>query len=272
MRIESYDKLDKITAINPDLQATLDELPYSMQIALVNSIDALFSQIVDELNAEEAEASGKKYTTVLINDINKRVALYNRVLESLVEKYNEYGEQISSLSEDSEQYADLYAKLRTLEAGIMNFSHNSAGDPEKGVVIDDILLAESQNSGLIAYHMQKSKYMSFEDKFNIINDPEDKSLNDRDGYSHLGGNEISAKDLAANDVLYTIRGIFEYDKKGKPVMNELGFPKLQDFDVSWNRISKLLEGSKKADQMFESLSASKNPDLKSSLLKLVTRK
>jgi hypothetical protein len=263
-----FDKLDKITAINPDLQATLDELPYSMQMALVNSIDALFSQIVDELNAEEAEASGKKYTTILINDINKRVALYNRVLENLVEKYNEYGEQISSLSEDSDEYAELYSKLRTLEAGIMNFSHNSAGDPEKGVVIDDILLAESQNAGLIAYHMQKSKYMSFEDKFNVVNDPEDKNVNDRDGYSHLGGNELSAKDLAANDVLYTIRGIFEYDKKGKPVMNELGFPKLQDFDVSWNRISKLLEGSKKADQMFDLLSASKNPDLKQFLTKI----
>jgi len=257
-----FDKLNKITAISPDLQAALDELPYSKQLALVNSIDSLFSQIVDELNAEEKQTSGRKFTTLLITDINKRVALYNRVLESLVEKYNEYGQEIGSLSEESDEYAELYSKIKTLEAGILNFSHNSAGNPEKGVTVDDILQAESKNAGLIAYHMQKSKYMSFEDKFNPISDPEEKNLNDRDGYSHLGGNEISAKELASNDVLYTIRGLFQYDKKGNVVLNELGFPELQDFDVSWNRIFKLLEGSKTPDEMYKRLEASQNKDIK----------
>jgi len=257
-----FDKLNKITAISPDLQAALDELPYSKQLALVNSIDSLFSQIVDELNAEEKQTSGRKFTTLLITDINKRVALYNRVLESLVEKYNEYGQEIGSLSEESDEYAELYSKIKTLEAGILNFSHNSAGNPEKGVTVDDILQAESKNAGLIAYHMQKSKYMSFEDKFNPISDPEEKNLNDRDGYSHLGGNEISAKELASNDVLYTIRGLFQYDDKGKVVLNELGFPELQKFDVSWNRIFKLLEGSKTPDEMYKRLEASQNKDIK----------
>jgi len=253
-----FDKLDKIAALDPESQARLDALPYKKQMLIVNSIDSLWSKFADEIDF--LETSGAKSTSQIASSAKIRADLYNKVVAAFIEKYNELAEKLEQLDPSSDEYADLYANVETLEVAITNFSPSYLRDPEKGVTIDDILAAEKDGRGIIAYHMQKSKYLSFEDKFEVVEDAEDKSKIGKGEYNKNSGNEVSARELASNDVLYTLRSLFKYDGL-TPVMNELGFNQLEDFDVSWNRLQRLLEGITDADQMYEAMSlrAKKDP-------------
>ena len=253
-----FDKLDKIAALDPESQARLDALPYNKQMLIVNSIDSLWSKFADEIDF--LETSGAKSTSQIASSAKIRADLYNKVIAAFIEKYNELAERLEQLDPSSDEYADLYANVETLDVAIANFSPSYLRDPEKGVTIDDILAAEKDGRGIIAYHMQKSKYLSFEDKFEVLEDAEDKSKIGKGEYNKNSGNEVSARELASNDVLYTLRSLFKYDGL-TPVMNDLGFNQLEDFDVSWNRLQKLLEGITDADQMYNAMSlrAKKDP-------------
>jgi len=253
-----FDKLDKIAALDPESQARLDALPYNKQMLIVNSIDSLWSKFADEIDF--LETSGAKSTSQIASSAKIRADLYNKVIAAFIEKYNELAERLEQLDPASDEYADLYANVETLDVAIANFSPSYLRDPEKGVTIDDILAAEKDGRGIIAYHMQKSKYLSFEDKFEVLEDAEDKSKIGKGEYNKNSGNEVSARELASNDVLYTLRSLFKYDGLN-PVMNDLGFNQLEDFDVSWNRLQKLLEGITDADQMYNAMSlrAKKDP-------------
>lgn len=239
----AFDKLNKFQGITPESNEDLRNLSYSQAMMLVDSIDSLFSEFTDDL---DTLFPTEKHTSRVVSTVNNRVVAYNYVYNKFKEKYNELAEKITKLDPASKEYEKLYNSIQVLEKAILNFSPSVATQDK--ITEEDITSAIDDPRGLIAYHMQKSKYLSFEDKYEI-QEEENERQKDKDGYSHRSGNELSAKDLASKEVLYLIRSLFEY-KNGKVVLNDLGFPKLQSFDVTWNKLQKALDGTTKATRMY----------------------
>ena len=104
----------------------------------------------------------------------------------------------------------------------------------------------TDKDNVIAYHVEKSRYRVLRDQYIEIEDPTniEKSnlfkLND-------GGNSISSKQLASEDTMMLLASIFKVTREDGDVVNNrdglFGLPVLQDIDITWNRLAKILEGS-----------------------------
>ena len=104
----------------------------------------------------------------------------------------------------------------------------------------------TDKNNVIAYHVEKSRYRVLRDQYIEIEDPTniEKSnlfkLND-------GGNSISSKQLASEDTMMLLASIFKVTREDGDVVNNrdglFGLPVLQDIDITWNRLAKILEGS-----------------------------
>lgn len=244
-----FDSLNKINPVSERYKSMSETLSYSDAMLVVDSLDSFFSEHSDTQNRINGSS---EFTSLLLSDPKERANAYNGALLRMINEYKSVvGLRKQAYKENNkEDYDKHLRKEKILEFAIANFSPKST----KGqtVTVDDIIDAAKTNSGVIAYHMQKSKYLNFEERF-VAEDIEDKVKNDKDGYGHLSGNEKSMKELAADEVLYTIRGLFEYDKQGKPVKNELGFNSLVKFDTAWNRIQQVTEGSFDINDQFQAL-------------------
>ncbi len=257
----NFGSLNKIDAIDEEYKELGDSLNYADAMLVVDSIDSFFSEYVDNLSKLDG------YSSLNISTLEGRANAYTGVWEKLKEIYNETASQLDQTSEENPEYQKLVKKLNILEFSLLNFGTNVSKE-DSTVTPSDITNAINSGKGIIAYHMKKSKYLTFEDRFEI-EDVEDKTTNDKDGYSHKAGNEVSMKDLASKEVLYVIRSLFKYEK-GKPVYNELGFKKLADFDASWNKIQRSLEGTFDAVDQYNILKtlAKKDPLIAHLVLKL----
>lgn len=257
-----FESLDKIEPIE-ESDSIDQELTYAESKMVVDSIDAFFSKFVDEVNSK----SVKKYTASILRNPKDRANAYNAVLNEFIDRYDASIEKLESLSKDDPKYATEYRKVELLEYIIVNFSPGYKYGA--AVTEDDIYESASSLKGVIAYHMQKSKYLNFEERFGL-EDPEEKSKQSRETFSSKAGNEVSMKELASNEVLYLIRSLFEYDKKGNPVMNDLGFNKLLPFDIAWNTVQKTLEDKFDIDEQYSALveKAKENKSIKQLVNKL----
>lgn len=119
---------------------------------------------------------------------------------------------------------------------------------------------------VVDYHNKKSKYLSknklieslFDSDGNINEkleegDDSDLNLQYRDITATKNGNEQSIKEMANNETLYLLQGLFKVDNKGNKIYNELKAPLLVDFDKTWNRVIKATEGSTSRKHMFNKL-------------------
>lgn len=117
-------------------------------------------------------------------------------------------------------------------------------------------LTGEQESGVISYHLNKSQYLQFNPK-NV--DPEEIGTITSEDIEATRfdrkGNEVSMKELAANEVLYLVKSIRTFDIKGNPIYNRLGVRELADFRLTWARLIKALEGSPSPQDMYEKLLA-----------------
>jgi hypothetical protein len=111
--------------------------------------------------------------------------------------------------------------------------------------LTDTLDGNAKNN-VIAYHVEKSRFRVLRDQYMEIEDPSNIEssnlfkLND-------GGNSISSKELASEDTMMLLASIFKVSREnGEIVTNReglFGLPVLQDIDITWNRLAKILEGS-----------------------------
>lgn len=243
------ESLNKINPVSERYKSLSETLSYSDAMEVVDSLDSFFSEHSDLQNRVNGTS---EFTSILLSSPKERANAYNGALLRIINEYRAVVplRKEASKAGDRDEFDRLMRKEKILEFVIANFSPKST----KGQTItaQDIIDAEKSNTGIIAYHMQKSKYLTFEDRFQI-EDIEDKVKDDKDGYSHRSGNEKSMKELAATEVLYTIRSLFEY-KDGKPIKNSLGFNKLVKFDVAWNRIQQTLEDKFDIGEQYQALS------------------
>jgi hypothetical protein len=106
-------------------------------------------------------------------------------------------------------------------------------------------LEGKDKNNVIAYHMEKSRFRVLRDKYIEIEDP--SNIEKSNLFKLNDGNSISAKELASEDTMMLLASIFKVTREnGEVVQNReglFGLPELQNIEITWNRLAKILEGS-----------------------------
>jgi len=290
-----YDKLSKgeiLATRNTD--KPVDDIDTKNYI--LNMVDSFLSQYVDRVsegkrkkyiaNARlQAEARGEtfvestaelsyKYTATLLKTAEGRKLAYGYAQEMIKAIHD--GLVLLQQNESSE----IIRANRKKIIDTLSWTYNNFGDINnlKNNKIDK----EGRFQNVIAFHTAKSRLFTKQEKELFFSEDalneEDLFLIGRDGLGSVGGNEKSSKELASEDILIMMNSLHEVDAKGNTIYVEgteveietkqgvklkIGVPKLQDFDVTWNILSKKLENNQDAENMYAILSdlAKSKPNL-----------
>ena len=218
-----FGKLNRSKVINDNF--TLEE---SKKIA--DAMDSMMSVIFQAHNRDfNTTASALK----LLKDPENKTDLYKDIYDRFERLRIAY---VSDLEADDELLTDpkFFEELVLLDKITANFGN-----------LTDSLEGKEKNN-VIAYHLEKSRYRVLRDEYIEIEDPSNLErsnlfkLND-------GGNSISSKELASEDTMMLLASIFKVSKEnGEIVISRdglFGLPVLQDINITWNKLAKILEGS-----------------------------
>jgi hypothetical protein len=217
-----FGKLNRAKTINDNF--TLEE---SKKIA--DAMDSMMSIIFQAHNRDfNTTAAALK----LLKDPENKKDLYRDV-------YNRFERLSLAYVTDLEENYDLITdpkfieELELLDKITTNFGN-----------LTDSLDGKEKNN-VIAYHLEKSRYRVLRDQYIEIEDP--SNIEKSNLFKLNDGNTISSKELASEDTMMLLASIFKVSKEnGEIVTNRdglFGLPVLQDIDITWNRLAKILEGS-----------------------------
>ena len=201
---------------------------------LVDSVDSLIGELIDKLNDAN---DTKVFTRSLLLDEEGRTLAYKYVEEQLTDKLEQLLVEHNSMAPDADRQEIDY-KISLLSYALRNY-----GDSNNPF----------NTFGLVKYHGQTSEFLEFEDR--LGDTAEDVNVYERNEFDRKSGNETAMKALAGTSLLYTIRSLYAHDAEGNTLKNILGFPKLADFNRSWNRITNITEGSTNVDDIYQRLQA-----------------
>lgn len=213
-------------SLNRGIEATdtnyKNGLSLSDSITINKSIDYLISQGVDTFGIDIAALYTNKAAVNLLYDYAK---------DNLVQRLEDFKNYVDG--KDPSTVTNQLHAIKILEFAIDNFG-----------TFDDVLSGK-QTTGVIAFHREKSKYLSFNSKF--YEDDLDVNKDDIKNLDFLErtGNKFSVKEAASNQTLYMIKSLVNPDSKG----NLLGFPELVDFSKAFNKFSQALVGSSTFDDI-----------------------
>lgn len=233
------EEFNKLKAVSKDQEENVDKLSYSDLKLLVDTINSMMSSII---NTKDADGTDIRYSSI-VNNANKRVDLYNQVLAKLIKKAKDIREEYDAIEDTNDPNKKKLLKLfNILAIGIKNYSPSIA--TEKKVTLNDVLVGSAaESSGLVAYHIAKSKdFLIVDDTYNI----EEASKSGKD-YVKNSGNDLSAKDLAAADIHFLVNSILQTKA------NALGEPQLEDPIYVWNLLTRIGKGVKNADEFYEKM-------------------
>lgn len=267
-----YIYLDKMEKL-PESEG-LGELSYNESKLIVDTVDSLISSIIDLKNAgvntlselrdlqtiKLKVAAGNSITddekklldrskqnrtfqfTTLTQNSENIAPLYKRVKEQLNAMYVHYAKSIKETPVTKEEFElkeHALARIGTIEWAIKNFG--------------DIKNIKKNKSGVIYYHLQKSKFFKkdFVDELleEEIEDKKQKGEKEHD----KAGNEQSVFQRADDAVIYLLSSIHEKDSENRPVYNKLGIEKLAEFAFIWNRVIVTLAGTQDPEEMYVKL-------------------
>ena len=219
------------------------DIKEAKQITL--TLDNLIGSAIERYNHNLNTKAGP--VKIFANPEN-RIKLYEQVLEDLqgeeerfIAMIGKHEENMDDSDEDLFILEQLSQQREFLTKIIKNF-----GDIEKS------LSGLERNKGIVAFHLQHSR-------FNVLKkaylDEDTTSLEESYTFNDDRNNKFSAKDLAAEDTMMLLASVFkiERDSKGNVVRDKdgfairktdyFGFDELEDVDVTWNRVAKVLAGS-----------------------------
>lgn len=208
---------------------------------LVKLLDSLTAAEIDYYNSKNNSSTG---AVRLFSTLENRVDLYGSLKQTLTDLLDELTNDYISIADQNDKL-DLQKQLRSniylLEKAISNF-----GDIEKSV-------NDKQSKGLIAHHIKKSRFKIIQEE--LIEDPTD--LENTRILQDYKGNVINPKKLAAPSTLSIISSIFRKEKQENGTVTEsldvFGLPELEDLDVMWNKLSRILAGSFDYAEMYRRL-------------------
>lgn len=217
-----FGKLNRSKTINQNF--TLDE---SKQIA--DAMDSMMSVIFQNYNRDfNTTAAALK----LLKDPENKKDLYRDIYDRFERLRIAYAEQLEAdvdLILDP-KFTREYELLDKITTNFGNLTGTLDGNDKNNV---------------IAYHMEKSRFRVLRDQYVEIEDP--SNIEKSNLFKLNDGNTISSKELASEDTMMLLASIFKVTREnGEIVQNRdglFGLPVLQDIDITWNRLAKILEGS-----------------------------
>ena len=202
-------------------------LSLSDSITINNSIDYLLSEGVDYFGIDIAALYTNKDAMNLLYDFAKN---------SLVTRLEDFKTYVEG-KDPSTVTSQLHA-IKILEFAIDNFGN-----------FNDVISGKETN-GVIAFHREKSKYLTFNNKFYEDNlDLNKEDLKNID-FLERTGNKYSVKTTADNQTLYMIKSLIDRDSSKA---NILGFSNLVDFTKAFNKFSQALVGASTFDDIVSRL-------------------
>jgi len=217
-----FGKLNRSKIINDNF--TLEE---SKEVA--NAMDSMMAVIFQNYNRDFNTTAG---ALKLLKDPENKKDLYRDMYDRFEKLRISY---IEALEENEDLLVDpkFIYEYELLQKITDNFGN-----------LTDSLEGKEKNS-VIAYHTEKSRYRVLRDQYIEIEDP--SNIEKSNLFKLNDGNIISSKELASEDTMMLLASIFEVTRKdGEVVYNRdglFGLPQLQNIDITWNRLAKILEGS-----------------------------
>jgi hypothetical protein len=212
---------------------------------IVITLDNLIGSAIERYNTELNTKAGP---VKIFADPQNRVKLYHQVLADLEAEEERYIamktyhlENMSDSEEDLFIEQQLSQQLEMLTKMIKNF-----GD------IENSLNGKEKVKGLVAFHIKNSRFNVLKQAY-LEEDTTD--LDQSYTFNDDRNNKFSAKDLAAEDTMMLLGSVFKLqrDAKGNVIRDEdgfavretdyFGFDQLEDIDITWNRVAKVLAGS-----------------------------
>lgn len=227
---------------------------------IVNLMNTLMARAFYQYNTKFSTTSG---AVRLLGNINNRQQLYSTLekqIKILLDRQTDITRDImlananpKNLNPDYEAEQKEVAKLELLMKAVENY-----GDVAQS-------LSKKTDKGVVAFHMQRSRFSILKDSY--IDETEDATTA---LFKTEEGNSISSKQLATDDTMMMISGIYklERDENGDyikrknaegvdgyvTVLDDFGLPVLEDTDVMWNRIARTLQGSMDYQEIYDRMS------------------
>ena len=229
--------------------------PESMQIK--NAMDAMAALEFQNYNLQWNTTTGYLRTT---QNPENRIALYENIQDNFYSALTYYVGELETIT-----LKNVNAEEVTPEEAAEEVKLSDMVDLLKRIVdnFGDIRLSLSkkQHTGIVAYHMTKSRFSMLKEGDNEIEDT--TSIDAMKMVKDASGNILSSKQLASQETLMLLSGIFEpeRDTDGRTLKDEegnivyktdmFGVPVLESVDNVWNRLAKILAGSYDISEMHQ---------------------
>lgn len=215
---------------------------------IVDLIDRLMARTFYQFNIKSNTTAG---AVKLLSDVTNRQKLYTNVERQLNVLLENQRQKLEKLyADDASGAKDLDPVVELKEKQKFDLLFKTVEN--YGVVGE--ALSKQTNEGVVAFHMQKSR-------FSIIKEAYEDDIEDATTalFTTKEGNSLSAKQLATDDTLMMLSGIYSIkrDDKGEYLKeidedgairytydtDEFGLAKLEPLNDMWNRLARTLQGS-----------------------------
>ena len=233
-----------LQALNP--KASLQQLDIEDSTKLVNAINSIISEIITEVGPESLKTN------------NGKQIIYDHVKERFADAIDNLQEKLH-ITEDVDKKNTYQQSINTLQWAIDEF-----GD------------INTKEKGLLAYYIEKTKFLSEEEKEDFFGEKDldedyQTSAGTESDFAKLG-NTLSQMQHGGELMNQMMRGIHKYDEDKQPILDSFGIHELADYHQVWNTLGRLLEGSLTKLELNEKLIANSanNPMVAEVLKKLGT--
>ena len=226
-----FTKLNRTKTINENFSIT-----ESKQV--VDAMDSMAALIFEQYNLDFETTTG---AVDLLKDLDNKKEFFRDMYDRFERLRLAYVKQVE---EDIDLISDptFLEEIELLDKITDNF-----------IGPNDVFDLGAKNN-VISYFLQKSKFKVLRDEYIEIEDPTD--LTQSTMFKLKDDNSISAKKLAKEETMMLLASMFKTNmENGEPVRVRglFGLPVLQDTDITWNRLAKILQGSFDEMEMYNRL-------------------
>ena len=224
---------------------------------IVDLMDGLMARTFYQYNSKFNTTSG---AVRLLSNVNNRQQLYSNLekqLNVLLDRQIEIARDIALSNSQSDNPDYVTEQKETAKLELLMKAVNNYGDVAQS-------LAQKTGRGVVAFHMQRSRFSILKDQY--LDDTEDATTA---LFKSTEGNSISAKQLATDDTMMMLSGIYELetDSKGNYIKTEsadgvssyavktddFGIPALIPVDKMWSKVARTMQGSLDYQEMYDRL-------------------
>ena len=254
----SFTKLNRgVRNIQPlKANKNINEFTAEESMQIVNAMDSLAALEFQDYNLQWGNTAG--YIRISQNAQN-RIGMYENMLDIFYNGLTQSAERLEELTLKNIDAEEITPEDAAEEIRLTNLVELF------GKIVDNfgdirLSLDKKQNTGIVAYHMKKSRFTMLKESYNEVEDT--TSIDALKVMKDASGNVLSSKEVASEETLMLLSGLFTPQKQnGKVVRDEngmiiyktdmFGIPQLEPVNNVWNKLAKILEGSYDINEMYQ---------------------